>query len=86
MNKMKSLKMLLVVFTVTLLLSKVEIYAYSTGVFNINKVKVGGADKSGYTSGARTKVKEGYQKLTGITQNHQMKTKLQFYSTATKKW
>lgn len=83
---MKNLKILLGVFIVTFMLSKVGIYAYSTSVFNISSVKVGGADGSVYTSGARTKIKEGYQKLTGVSQNHTNEARLQYYSSATNSW
>lgn len=81
---MNYLKKLTFVFIITLIFGQVVSYAYSTLPFFINKVKIGGADSSIYTSGARTKEKEGIQKLYDISQNHTNQATLQYLDTEDK--
>ena len=83
---MKNIKALALAFVVTLALSKSGVLASNTAPWHINNVKVGGADASVYTSAARTKVKEGNQTLTDITQSTKMKTMLQYYNEALNEW
>lgn len=83
---MRSIKFLALAFITSLVLSKTGVLAYNTAPWHINNVKVGGADSSQYTSAARTKIKEGYQTLTNISQDSTMKTRLEYYNTVTGSW
>lgn len=78
---MNYLKKLFFIFVITLIFGQIVSYAYSTSLYFINKVKIGGADSSIYSSAARTKEKEGYQKLYDISQNHTNQATLQYKAT-----
>ncbi len=83
---MKNIKILLAVFTISILTSSIGVFAYSTGNAYISNVKVGGADNSIYSSGARTKVTSGNQTLSNISQSRALKARLGYWNTALNEW